>query len=307
MKNRLIAGFTLLSFMGLSFPALALQPDIVPAQVEASSGQVLERNSDATWSALSSSDLTPGQVIRTGQDGHVILGFPNGDRVRLAADSELKVMTSDDVSARVFLHRGKLLGHASSALSVETNKSQASASAGQFVIQTSATGAGLEVLDGNAKLVALNDAGNTYPRLGSLPAGIDASKIALGQTSAQQTVGDYDFVAQKFKTKGGGERVIDSRESVGSDSDTLPDDDIPQPGPQTQVEPEQTPPPETATTPVEPTPPAEPAPATAHSSFPWGPVLGGAAGIALLVLLLKNDKDHDSHGGYIPVPSPSLP
>lgn len=194
MKNRLIAGLTLLSFLSLGFPAAALSADAQQeqGQVEASKGKVLYQT-DSGWNAVSVGSIAEGSLLRTGGDGETILRFGNS-RVRVSANTQLKVVDVNDTGASLLLERGRVLGKADGSLVIETHRTTTQASQGEFVLQTTSTGTELNVLDGDATLKSDSELSN--PALDTLPEGVETTELSqldgLGDIQQEGVVAQTD-------------------------------------------------------------------------------------------------------------------
>lgn len=163
-----------MSFLSLGLPVAALSGDNALGQVEAKSGKVLYQSENG-WSDLNSGDLAEGTLLRTGQDGEAVLVFPDSSRVRVSANSQVKIVKIADGRTSLKLERGRVLGKAEGALNIETHRTATNASAGEFVLETTATGTELNVLDGNAKLSSQKDLVN--PSLENIPEDFDSEAL----------------------------------------------------------------------------------------------------------------------------------
>lgn len=303
MRNRFIAGLTLLSFLSASgLPALAISGS--KGNVEATSGQVLVRTEGNAWAALTNAEIKPGDHIRTGKDGQAIVRLGES-RVRVAANSEVRIVAMDDSQTEVALERGRILGRAENALRVSTAKSETSATAGEFVLETTSSGSELRVLSGDARLQSLSSESVKVAGLGQLSA--QESLSTVGDLGSVQSVGDVALLGE-WKTKGKGARVRTTDESVGGDEDASPDQDIQpprQPDPPVVNEPPAPPPEPPAPPAAPPAPPAAPPAPVAGGISPWI-IVGGLAAIGGIVAVIASNDD-DDEDVFVPVPSPSLP
>ncbi len=310
MKNRIVAGITLLSFFAASgLPALALGP--VAGNVEAASGQVLVR-AGQQWESLQGQDIPVGTTVRTGADGEAIVRV-GSSRLRVAANSEFRVVSVNDQQAEVALSRGRVLGRVGDRLVVTTDRSTTSASRGEFVLETTSEGSTLRVLSGDANLIAGDGEQVTFGALSAVasPDGNSLSSVgSLGQVSA---VGDVAMLGE-WQSKGKGQRIRNTDETVGGEGDASPDQDVPPPRRPDPPVVNDTPPPVTPpTTPPTPptTPPTNPTPPVASGGgFGAGWIIGGLALIGGIVALTV-DSDDDNDNVFVPgnpgVPSPALP
>lgn len=312
MRNRFVAGLTLFSFLSAtSLPALALSAD--KSGVESTSGQVLVWSDTNSWEALGNSELEVGDVVRTGGDGQAIVRLGDS-RVRVAANTQLRIVSLEG-KPEINLERGRLLGRVENGLTVSTAKTKTSATTGEFVLETTATGSALRVLSGNARLQALTEEAVKTDSLAQVAdvAGQE-SLSTVGDLGNIQSVGDVALLGE-WKTKGKGTRVRTTDESVGGDEDATPDQDIQpprQPDPPIVEEPV-TPPTTPPTTPPPTTPPATPPaapPAAAAAGVSPALIAGGLlliGGIVALVVSGDDDNDNVVVPGTPGVPSPSLP
>lgn len=307
MRNRFIAGLTLVSFLSATgLPALAISGN--KGNVEATSGQVLVRTEGNTWTALTDAEIKPGAHIRTGGDGQAIVRLGDS-RLRVAANSEVRIVAMNDNQSEVALERGRILGRAENNLLVSTAKSQASATTGEFVLETTPSGSELRVLSGNARLHSLSSEDVKVAALGQVSN--QESLSTVGDLGSVQSVGDVAMLGE-WKTKGKGVRVRTTDESVGGDEDASPDQDIQpprQPDPPVVNQPPAAPPAPPAPPVAPPAPPAAPpAPVATGINPAW--IIGGIALIGGIVALAVSGDD-DDEDVFIPgnpgVPSPSLP
>lgn len=199
-----------MSFLGLGLPVAALSSDAAGA-VEAHRGKVLVK-SDSGWDALGTDALEAGDVIRTGKDGEIILKFPGESRVRLAANSQLQVTSVSDKGASVLLERGRVLGNAHSALNVATCRTSTRASEGEFVLETTADGTKLNVLDGNAQMTSENEI--ALGDVETLPEGVEASELA-----GMDGVGDIQVEGQVAANASEGNGQDEGDEEEDDDDD----------------------------------------------------------------------------------------
>lgn len=315
MGKRFIAATTLMSFlMATGLPALALTPAAALGNVESVSGQVVAQSDSRGWTDLQAGTLGSDSAVRTGADGQAIIAVGQS-RVRLAPNTEVRLVEGAKGS-ELLLERGRLLGKTGDQLVVRTSKTRTTASKGDFVLETTAAGSRLQVLDGgNATLVALSGTDIALPALAKLPSPASAPALAIGSLAHLQESGEPGLLAEG-PTKGKGVRVRDTNENVGADEDALPDQDVP---------PVQEQPPVVETVPPAPQtpPPATTAPATSPATTTTVAASGGgsglgAAGIVGLVALLGgglalalSGGDDDNDNAFVPgnpgVPSPSLP
>lgn len=151
MNKRFIASCTLAAFASIAVPVAAL-PASGQASLTAKGGKVLAKQADGQWNDISESSLRAGDQVRTGTDGTAILRL-NDSIVRLGPNSQV-TLGAAETGVSVVLERGRLLGSTSSSLQVETAKTLTKANAGEFVVETTATGTGLNVLSGNARLLS---------------------------------------------------------------------------------------------------------------------------------------------------------
>lgn len=298
MNKRIIASLTLFSFLSLSTPMIAApQADNALSSagvtVEASKGEILHR----------------GNSVKVGESSEMTLLMPSGTRVKVAPQSEFRVSTSADGQPEIYLLTGRLMTAVNGPVTVKTYRSNAVASAGEFILETNPDGTGLRVLSGNAQLKSNFDEEVTFDRLGSLPGDIaQNASLAFNKLAADQISGDFQFGAQgKGKGKGQGVRDSDDEDNTGGTGEVSPDQDVRPPGQEPVVEtPPETAPPVSETPPTTPptTPPVETAAAGGGGGSVLPYVLGGL-GLAGLILLITNDSDDDDI--FVPVPSPSLP
>lgn len=295
MNNRIIASFTLFSFLSLSTPMLAAPAPSLSDKgvtVESSTGDIVHR----------------GDAVKVGADSSMTLLLPSGTRVKVAPHSEFRISMDQKGKPELYLLTGRVMAAAQGEVSIKTYRSSAVASSGEFVLETNPQGTGLRVLSGNAKLKAHGEETVSFDRLDSLPNDIaKSSTLAFNNLAAQQTTGDFEFGAQG-KGKGQGVRDAEAQETTGGVGDVAPDQDMIAPGEEAveEVPPE---PPVAETPPTTPptTPPVEAAAATGGGGGSVLPYILGGLGIAGLILLITNDSDDDDV--FVPgqVPSPSLP
>lgn len=317
MKAKSMLGVTCLGLLISAYPSFATSGSPGPVQHEASSGQVLASRHGQPWTRLDPQSLDSGDTVRTGADGQLILGFPNGSRVRLSPGSELELVNAGADRADLRLHRGKLYGQASGGLQVETSRSRARASQGEFFLETQTAGARLHRLAGNATLSSKGADTPRYPLLTHLPTGVQPQKLLGRSASEEQLVGDfqepegYDLVAERpLKGKDAGPRKATSTEKVGGVRELAPDLDIVPPAPPAPAPVVEAPPPAV----VSPPPTAAVAPAAVVSGGTSPFLFGGLGGLALIGILTGVSPGGDSDneidippGQSPPVPSPSLP
>jgi hypothetical protein len=310
MRNRIVAGFTMISFLSATgLPALALGPQA--GNVESTSGQVMIQ-SGAGWQNLQDDNIPAGCTVRTGEDGQVIVRL-GANRIRLAANTQLQVVSVGDQKAEVALRSGRVLGSAGDSLTVITDRSLAQASRGEFVLNSTSKGSELRVLSGDAKLKPIEGEKVSFGALGSLP-GKEAAQLAtVGELGKVSSVGEVALMGE-WRTKGKGVRVRNTNESVGGQEDASPDQDVPPPTqPQPPVVNESPPPTTPPTTPPVTTPPTTPPPAhtvVTKAGFSWGWALGGLAllgGIIAVAASGDDDNDNVFNPGNPGVPSPALP
>ena len=331
MSKRIIASFTLASYMVLSAPVWAIPAasgGTPVAKIETATGKLSGLSSGKEWSPSVGGSVVDGTVLRAGADGQAVVVFPSGDRIRLAPGTELTIVSVK--GSEVQLHQGRLLGSVSSGLKVRTSSGLAVGSEGEFVVEAGAEGAGLKVLSGSAVLSSAVDQPTSYASVSMFPGGFGVDEILkLGGLAYEQSLGQFVF--------GGGKglrvRSTNDNESVGGLEDASPDQDIPAPPRRTPprvYQPVETPPPFVETPPpvIETPPPVVESPppviveqpvavAPSGGGSAGGAVLGGlglAAGLAGLIVALNNDDDFDNNdnfafvgGGGGGTPSPAQP
>lgn len=297
MRNRLIAGITLASFLSATgLPALALGGG---GNVESSTGQVLVRSEDG-WQALQGRNIPLGTMIRTGDDGQATLRV-GGNLLRVAPNSEFCVVAAADGAAEVALGRGRVLGRVDENLVVSTERSTTRASRGEFLVETSAKGSALRVLSGDARLQAKPGGEVAFggvPAVAAEDANILSSVAGLGKVSA---VGDIALLGE-WRMKGKGVRIRNTTETVGGEEDASPDQDVPQPRPPRPPVVDNTPPTPPPTPPTPPTPPPTPptppspppAPAVGAGGVGAGWIIGGLALIGGVIAIAANDNDNSN-------------
>lgn len=305
MSKRLIASITLAAFTSLGVPAAALSSESTP-EVSAVNGKVLVKQDGGSWMAVDGGSVAAGSTLRTGQDGSVVVTIGEST-FRLAANTQVQL----DGDSVIKLDRGRLIGRANSDLQVETDRTSTTATQGEFVVQTSAEGTGLDVLSGNAKLAAKDDVAVEF---GAATGDVDADALSDDGLASLQSHGDVALLDDqwkgKWKGKGGGARSDDDDEAVGGSQQTSPDGDvrrpIRRPAPPRTVTPPPTPPvtpPVTppATPPVTTTPPATTTTVASGGGSGWVlPTLLGAAAVTTGIIVLSDDDDDDT-------PSPATP
>lgn len=318
MSKRIIAGFTLFAFLSLGAPVVAGPSGVF---VESAEGSITLRGATADWSVAKSKGLKVGDSVVLGPESQVTLLFPDGSRVRVAPESEFRLSTDANGNPSLYLLRGRVIAAVGSNLGIETYRSNAVATQGEFVLETSPTNTGLKVLSGNAHLKPNRGQTKSYDLLTSAPTlNQNIAKravLAFDKLSTQQTVQDEVYGAQG-KGKGAGVRKERERDKTGGVGRVAPNQDMLPPGknPAAAVAPTETPPPVSTTTPPPTTTPVTTPPATgvvpaavaAGSPWPW--ILGGLGTTLGLIALLTDDDGNDViiSGGNVPnVPSPSLP
>jgi len=318
MSKRIIAGITLFSFLSLGTPVLAGPSGVF---VESSEGSVTLRGDTADWNSAKSKGLTTGDSVVLGPEAQVTLLFPNGSRVRVAPNSEFRLQPGEDGQASLYLLRGRVISSVRSSLVIETYRSNAVATEGDFVLETSSTDTGLKVLSGNAHLKPNRGQEMQYDLLTSAPTlNENVAKravLAFGKLASEQTVQDDEAVyGAQGKGKGAGVRKEREKEKTGGVGRVAPDQDMLPPGKNpaaAAVPPAETPPPVATTPSTAPitTPPSGIPPAVVGAASPWPWILGGLGTALGLAALLSGDDDDDvvvfGGGGGGNVPSPSLP
>jgi hypothetical protein len=250
--------------------------------------------------------------LKTGADGEVIVGLPDGGRVRLAPGSTLQLTDVGASGSTLSLSQGRLLGIALGAIAVVTTKGTVKANNGEFVVSSSEDASNLKVFHGDAALDLGNGKAPSYEGLTALQRqGDDVSPFA-GLQSLRRNQASAPVFGGVQKGKGVRVRSTNDQESVGGIEDASPDQDIinpgPKPAPPVSTLPPVTPPP--VTPPVTPpvAPPTTP-PAAVGGGSALGPILGALAlgGITFAVVNRDNDNEEDVIFGNQPAPSPSLP
>ena len=277
MNNRLIASITLGAFLNLGLPALAEIGSSVGPDVSSQSGRVLH-SSGQSWQELQGASLRPGDKLRTSSESEATFRFPDGTRVRMAPNTDLRIVSADTQGTRLALHRGKILGQTGSSLQVATDRTLTRASEGTFVVKTSDQGTDLAVVDGDA---------------------------LLQNSATDAQLSDFQEVAmsdQKGK-KGQSVRSDSSSEAVGG-TEVKPARQVQSPPPQPQPQPQVQPVPQESTT-QQPTEQEQPVAEEGGGTNWLVPSLLGALGITGLVLALNGDDDTEPFN--VQVPSPSLP
>lgn len=309
MSKRLIASFTLAAFAGTVLPVSALSESSVKVSRVEGTGKVLVQR-DGSWQPVSADSLNGISQVRTGKDGVAVVFLEDGSAVRLAANTQVSLNADN---ATVKLERGRLLGKAGDSFSVSTDRTLTKASKSEFVVFTSEDGTKLEVLSGNAKLIAQDGT------VRSADSNVAPEVFQGDNLDRSQYHGDVSMLDDQWKGnwkgKGTGARSDDSDEAAGGKQTTSPDTNVRRPIERPVETPVETPPepPVSNTPPVETpvtnTPPTTPPPPAAGSGFPvLGAVIGGLA-IGALIFALTNDDDDDPVP-FVPspsVPSPSLP
>jgi hypothetical protein len=315
MNKRIIASFTLFAFLTLGAPVIA---DPSGVFVESSQGSITLRGDSSDWSTVQDNGLALGDSVVLGPESQITLLFPDGSRVRVAPDSEFRLKTSDDGKARLYLLRGRIITSVRSTLTVETYRSNAVATEGEFVLETNPTNTGLKVLSGNAHLQPNRGQAKTYDLLTSAPVlSNNVAKravLAFGKLSTQQTVRGDEVYGAQGKSKGAGVRREREREKTGGVGRVAPNQDILPPGKNPAAAPPvtNTPPPVTTTAPptapLATTPPVTGVPPAIAGASPWPWILGGlGTALGAIALLTDNDGNQVVFGTGADVPSPSLP
>jgi FecR-like protein len=325
MSKRIVASFTLFAFLTLGVPVVASPSGVA---VESSEGSITLRGDTSDWSSARAKGLALGDSVVVGPDSQVTLLFPNGSRVRVAPDSEFRLQAGEEGTPTLYLLRGRVISSVTSSMVVETYRSNAVASQGEFVLETSPSNTGLKVLSGNAHLQPNRGQAKSYNLLTSAPTmNQDITKrvvMAFDQLASQQTVQDENVYGAQ-KGKGAGIRKERDRDNTGGVGRVAPDQDMLPPGKDTAATPppKQAPPVSTTTAPPPTTAPLTTPPVTGAlpavaggSAWPW--ILGGL-GTALGAIALITDDNGNNNGntniffggngnGNQPnVPSPSLP
>lgn len=281
MNTRLIASVTLGAFLNLGLPALAdIGGTTAGPTVSAQSGRVLQ-SSAGGWAELGHAPLKAGDKLRTPVGSQATFRFPDGTRVRMGPSTDLRIVSADSQGTRLALHRGKILGATGSRLQVATERSLTSATQGDFVVKTTAAGADLAVVSGDASL--------------------EASPTPV-QLAEFQNLAMSD---QKGK-KGQGVRQDSTREAVGG-QETRPSRQVQSPPPPPVQTPQAQPAPQQNTTQQ---PPQEQQQVAQDGEDGEGtnwlvPSLLGLLGVTGIVLALNGDDDTEPFN--VQVPSPSLP
>lgn len=312
MSKRIIAGFTLFAFLSLGVPAVAAPSGVF---VESAEGSITLRGDTADWSVAKSKGLKVGDSVVLGPESQLTLLFPDGSRVRVAPESEFRLSADADGISHLYLLRGRVIASVGSNLGIETYRSNAVATRGEFVLETSPTNTGLKVLSGNAYLKPNRGQTKSYDLLTSAPSlNQNIAKravLAFDKLSTQQTVQDEVYGAQG-KGKGAGIRKEREPEKTGGVGRVAPNQDMLPPGknPAAAVTPTETPPPVSTTAPVTTPPTTGAIPAAVAGGSPWPWILGGLGATLGLIALLTDDDGNNTviFGGNQPnVPSPSLP
>lgn len=210
-KNRLIAGVTLTAFLSLSTPIVA-SPLPVPE-----TGVVVSSEGDVRHGEHS---------IQTGNNGTVTIALPSGSFVRFAPNSEFHLVEGKETS-EVYLMRGRLMASVQAPLTIRTFRSNAVATKGEFVLETSSTGTGLHRFHGDANLVSNLSEEITFSKLNELDQGVDAAKLAFGPLAFSQSVGEPVTFGAQDRGQPGAEDDDDDDDGMG---DLNPDQDISNPG-----------------------------------------------------------------------------
>lgn len=311
MSKKFIASLTLAAFTSLAVPVYAVPAAGSSAVVEKSWGEVQTR----TGTVGSGESIAYGETVRTGSQSGVTLVLPSGTRYRVSPDSEFRLEQNEKSEASLRLMAGKVLASANGPVQVSTTKSDAVATTGEFVLSASSTGADLQVLSGDAKMMSSDEINFV-----NLPDSID-DILAFGELRSHQRVAftsDFDNMVDGpdrenrgvNRTQNPPVNVNPQTRRVSPDEDELdkglrPDQDILNPGQEPGAVTENPPP----------TQPTNTAPATssagaASGSSPWPWVIGGMAGLGALIALASNNEDDDA--GFpnidnVNVPSPSFP
>lgn len=311
MSKRLIASFTLAAFAGTVLPVSALSESSAKMSRVEGSGKVLVQR-DGSWQPVGADTLNGVSQVRTGKDGVAVVYLEDGSVVRLASNTQVSLNSEDST---LKLERGRLLGKASDAFSVSTDRTVTKASKGEFVVFTSESGTKLEVLSGNASMVAQEGVVRSADS-DVAPEVFQGDNLGRSQYNGDVSMLDDQWKGN-WKGKGTGARSDDSDEAAGGKQTTSPDTSVkrpiqkPEPPVETPVDPPVDPP-VSNTPPVETTPPVSNTPPPQVPSGSGFPVIGavlGALGVGGLILLLSNDDDDDPVP-FVPspsVPSPSLP
>ena len=217
--------------------------------------------------------------------------------------------------ASLHLMAGKVLASANGPTQVTTQKSDAVATNGEFVLSASSNGADLQVLSGDAKMTSPEEINFV-----NLPDSIDDA-LAFGQLRSHQRVAftsEFDNMVDGpdrenrgvNRTQNPPVNVNPQTRRVSPDEDNLekglrPDQDILNPGQEPGAVTETTPPTQPTST-----APATTSAAGASGSSPWPWVIGGFVGLgALIALASGNEDDGDGFPNIdnVNVPSPSFP
>ena len=317
MSKRIVAGFTLFAFLTLGVPVSA---DPSGVHIESSEGSITLRGDTSDWASAQSKGLAMGDSVVLGPEGQVTLLFPDGSRVRVAPESEFRLKTGDEGKPTLYLLRGRVISSVGSSLVVETYRSNAVATQGEFVLETGPNNTGLKVLSGNAHLKPNKGQKRSFDLLTSAPStnqGVaERAVLAFGKLASQQTVQDDLVYGAQGKSKGAGIRKEREREKTGGVGRVAPDQDMLPPGKNpaaAAVPPANTPPVSTPVTsaPITTPPSTGLVPAVAGAS-PWPWILGGLGATLGAIALLTDDDGNDQivfggNGVGPNVPSPSLP
>ena len=313
MSKRFIASVTLFSFLSLGAPAFANNTTAGSVAVEGVQGEVVLRGSSSNTPV--SGNLSVGDSVKVGPESQLTIVLSDGSRVRVSPNSEFRLTKDANGSAQLYLLTGKVMAAVSSRMEIQTYRSNAVATTGEFVLESTPSETGLRVFSGDAQMKSSGETETSFTLLGSLPQTPDtiaaAASLAFGRLASEQVVAnDVAFGAQGKGKKGGGIRDAQVEESTGGVGEVSPDQDMAPPGKEPATVVETTPEPPATPPTAPPTAPAPPpAAAATGGGLGTGAMVGiglGAAGlVALLVTALDDDDNNNNNFG--PVPSPSLP
>ncbi len=314
MNKRFVAGITLCSFLSLGVPVVAEDPVAVSApisaptiKVESGKGDVTLRGIDAGRPVKAGDVLGVGDTVRLGGDAALTLLMSDGSRVRVSPNSEFRLKLDERSSRCVYLLSGKVMSAVQSGLMVETYRSTAYATTGEFVVEASPSKTSLTVLSGDAQMWTGQQSApfNLLGGVAGEPGADSSSLVAFGRLAQEQIVTDVEFGAQ---SKGKGQGVRRERQpETGGVGRVLPNQDMLPPG-ENPAAVTETPPPTTTpatTTPVTTTPTTTTATTTTAASTGtpvWQQLLYGVGGLGLIIgaiAIVTNDSDDR--------PSPSNP
>lgn len=317
MNNRIIASITLTSFLSLGFPAIADTHPPAAASASQTLATVEAIEGAVTVNGVSLDDaspaLGPSAVIRTGPEATAIVVLGNGSRLRLGANTEVRLA---DVVGQAQVVTGRVMGVVQCPLRLDSTKAMLTATKGEFVLSCTSQESTLNILGGDAALQASASESLAYEGLNGLDAQAFSPLTHLASMFRLQST-----VAYFGGGKGKGLRVRNTttNESVGGLEDASPDQDVIKPGPKpptvTEVPPTPppvtpppvTPPPVTPPTTPPTTAPTAPAAVAGGGSALW-PVLGVLAIGGIVAGVASSDGDNEEVViTNQPAPSPSRP